>query len=77
MNCKVCQQPIPDGRAEFLMENHRPATCLAHSKEQPVKAFPIFDCKTNGAVVIVPNAPDGTNDAEKIRIAKRAYERKR
>lgn len=77
MKCIICQNDIPQGRVEFLVENHKPMTCLTHSKEQPVKAFLNYEHKTAGFVVIVPNNPDGTNNNESIRIAKRAYERKR
>lgn len=77
MICKVCQQPIPDGRAQFLMDNHRPATCLAHSREEPVKAYFIYEHKTAGAAIVLPNNPDGTNNSEAVRQAKRVYERAR
>jgi hypothetical protein len=77
MTCIICNSGIPEGRVQFLIENHKLITCLQHSKEEPVKAFMSFEHKTAGFAVIVPNNSDGTNNAEKIRIAKRAYNRER
>ena len=50
--CKVCKDPIPEGRVEALPDTE---VCVNHSSEQPYRAFVEGSAKHKGfEVVIVP-----------------------
>lgn len=75
--CKVCGVEIPEERLEFLRAYERELTCVKHSKEQIVRTFMVYQHKTAGDLVVIPNKQDGTNDEELVRQAERAYRRAR
>ena len=75
--CKHCGGEIPQERVEFLEQSNRDLTCVKHSKEQAAKSYLVFDNKTAGSIMIVPNRSDGSHDIEAIRQAERADKRDR
>lgn len=72
MNCIYCQDVIPDGRAEFLIETHRRATCLSCSVESRAVGFLSYSHKTAPELVMIP-----ANNTEKIRRCQRVNRRAR
>jgi hypothetical protein len=72
MNCRVCNQPIPEERVEALKEIGLPYdTCVSHSQVTKPVCLMSYDHKTAGALVRVPQ------DSESVRLAKRAFNRSR
>jgi uncharacterized protein YaiE (UPF0345 family) len=72
MNCIYCTTEIPEGRAEFLIETNRRATCLKCSVEQKAVGFLDWSHKTAPSLVMVP-----ANAKQTIRILDRANRRAR
>lgn len=72
MNCIYCQDVIPTGRAEFLIETNRRATCLGCSVESKAVGFLDWSHKTAPSLVMVPS-----NAKQTIRILDRANRRAR
>ena len=77
IRCIDCGEEIPDERVEILRSKNWPMRCVKCSKVEGPIGFMNFGHKTGGEVLIVPRNPDGTNDPEKIRQARRAYRRDR
>lgn len=71
MHCKLCQQTMPNERAEFLISAGKPVVCISCSNERPVITFMDYSHKTAPSLVIV-----GDNK-EQVRMATRAYRRAR
>jgi hypothetical protein len=71
MTCNSCGEPMPQARAEFLFSQGKRIVCVNCSTEKAKTCFTSYDHKTAGHLVIV-----GT-DPEQIRLAERAYKRKR
>lgn len=72
MNCIYCQDVIPEGRAEFLIETNRRATCLSCSVESKAVGWMDYGHKTAPQLVMVPS-----NATQTIRILDRANRRAR
>ena len=72
MICIYCQSAIPAGRAEFLIETNRRATCLSCSVESKAVGFLDWSHKTAPSLVMVP-----ANATQTIRILDRANRRAR
>jgi hypothetical protein len=72
MNCIYCQDAIPAGRAEFLIETNRRATCLSCSSESKAVGFMNYSHKTAPDLVLCP-----ANARETLRILDRANRRAR
>lgn len=72
MNCKKCQNKIPNERLEFLLEYKKDLTCVNCSNEGTFSGFLSFGHKTAPELVIVNN-----NNKESLRLAKRAFKRSR
>lgn len=72
MNCIYCQDVIPEGRAEFLIETNRRATCLNCSVESKAVGWMDYGHKTAPQLVMVPS-----NATQTIRILDRANRRAR
>lgn len=71
MTCIRCGLPIPDERAEFLLETGKDQACINCTREQPKTCFLDYSHKTAPSLVVV-----GT-DPESIRLARRAFKRQR
>lgn len=75
--CVTCGVDISE-RVEIFKEIGKKCYfCLKCSPEQKAISFMVYGHKTAGTLLIVPQNNDGTNNQEKIRIAQRAYRRKR
>jgi hypothetical protein len=72
MNCIYCHDTIPEGRAEFLIETHRRATCIRCSVESKAVGFMNYSHKTAPDLVLCP-----ANARETLRILDRANRRAR
>lgn len=72
MNCVYCNDIIPDGRLEFLIENNKLHTCIDCSTEQRVVGYMDWQHKTAPSLVMV-----SANAKETIRILDRANRRAR
>jgi len=72
MNCIYCTTEIPEGRAEFLIETNRRATCLSCSVESKAVGFMNYSHKTAPDLVLCP-----ANARETLRILDRANRRAR
>jgi hypothetical protein len=72
MNCIYCTTEIPEGRAEFLIETNRRATCLKCSVESKAVGFMNYSHKTAPDLVLCP-----ANARETLRILDRANRRAR
>lgn len=70
-HCKVCNSPICQDRAEFLLEAGRPFVCIGCSTETPSLALMDYSHKTAPSLVVI-----GGNK-EQVRMAKRAFRRAR
>lgn len=77
MKCIHCDNQLDKDRTRFIEITGKFPTCVNCSKEQPVVSMMNYGHKTAGEVLIVPNNPNGTNNAEFVRQAKRAYRRGR
>lgn len=62
-----CGNKIPEERLELGLK-----TCIQHSGAAPLQGFMTYGHKTAGEVTIISG-----NNKEHIRIARRAYERRR
>jgi hypothetical protein len=71
MSCVVCGANVHPDRVEWLRDNNKPVTCLAHSTAKSVTGFMVFSHKTAPELMIIP---DG---AEARRVAERAFKRSR
>lgn len=72
MNCRICNEPIPEERVEALQEIGLPFdTCVLHSQVTKPVTLMEYGHKTAGALVRVPQ------DSESVRLAKRAFNRSR
>ena len=71
MECVSCGQEVDPERAEFLAESGRQVSCIHCTNELPRVCFMDYSHKTAPSLVIV-----GTK-AESIRLATRAFKRKR
>ncbi len=77
-HCIKCGTVIPQGRVEFFHSSGRRVKyCVKCSVEEPAVSFMVYDHKTAGYAVVLPQNEDGITDKETVRLAKRAYERKR
>lgn len=72
MHCIYCRSDIPEGRLEFLIENHRMMTCLGCSTEQRAVGYMDYGHKTAPQLVLCPS-----NARETRRILDRANRRAR
>jgi hypothetical protein len=72
MNCIYCNDSIPDGRIEFLVETGRKMTCKECTMENRAVGFMDWGHKTAPSLVMVP-----ANAKETIRILDRANRRAR
>jgi len=72
MNCIYCTTEIPEGRADFLIETNRRATCLSCSVESKAVGFMNYSHKTAPDLVLCP-----ANARETLRILDRANRRAR
>jgi hypothetical protein len=71
MTCRQCNKDMPDARAEFLMSQGKPITCVSCSTEKPKVCFLDYSHKTAPSLVVVGNDP------ESVRLAQRAFKRQR
>lgn len=72
MICRYCQDMIPEGRVEFLIEYNRPMVCKDCSTEQRAIGYMDWGHKTAPSLVMVP-----ANAKETIRKLDRANRRAR
>jgi hypothetical protein len=72
MLCQYCQDMIPEGRLEFLIEYNRPMVCKDCSTEQRAVGYMDWGHKTAPSLVMVP-----ANAKETIRKLDRANRRAR
>lgn len=78
MQCRRCGSEIPQERILFFEQSGRRClTCVRCSTEEPVVSFTVYDHKTAGYVVTLPQTEDGRTDSELVRLAQRAYKRAR
>lgn len=71
MTCSRCGVPIQEERVQFLFAMGKPFACVNCSAEKAKTCFLDYSHKTAPSLVVV-----GT-DPEAIRLASRAYKRKR
>jgi hypothetical protein len=72
MNCIYCNDLIPEGRVEFLIDTGRKMTCKGCTMEGRAIGFMDWGHKTAPSLVMVP-----ANAKETIRILGRANRRAR
>lgn len=72
MICIYCKDTVPSGRAEFLIETNRSATCLSCSAEQRAVGYMDWQHKTAPNIVIVPS-----DDKQTVRLLDRMNRRAR
>lgn len=72
MHCIYCQESIPEGRLEFLIEYNKIITCVSCSNEQRAVGYMDWGHKTAPSLVMVP-----ANAKETIRKLDRANRRAR
>ena len=72
MNCIYCNDLIPEGRLEFLLETNRRLVCIVCSSESKAVGFMDWGHKTAPSLVMVP-----ANATETIRKLDRANRRAR
>lgn len=77
MYCLKCGKTIPHDREECIIDFNLPQSCYDCSTVEAPVVFMNYSHKTAGEILVVPQNIDGTNDPEKIRIAKRAFQRRR
>lgn len=70
--CEVCNRYIPQGRVEAGYTKR----CVKHSNTHRHGVFMVYPHKTGGDVQVVRSSPGEDHD-EKLRIARRAHQRKR
>jgi hypothetical protein len=71
MHCRICNQPMPNERAEFLMSVGKPVLCMACASERPATTFMDYSHKTAPTLVVVHGK------GEALRMAQRCYRRAR
>lgn len=72
MNCIYCNNDIPSGRLEFLMETNRRFVCIECTSESRAVGFLSYSHKTAPELVMIP-----ANNLEKIRRCQRVNRRAR
>lgn len=77
MHCLHCNNEIDFDRAQAIVDFDLTQSCIKCSKTQAPAVFMNYDHKTAGTLFVVPNNPDGTQNEEKVRQAKRCFNRER
>lgn len=77
VNCTNCNSEISMERLEAIRDFNLSYTCVNCSKTQSPAVFMSFEHKTGGSLFVVPNNPDGTQNEERVRQARRCFNRER
>lgn len=75
--CVKCDGLISADRLEAINDFGLSMTCMSCSTTQAPAVFMSYEHKTAGTLFVVPNNPDGSRNEERVRQARRCFNRER